>query len=61
MDSKCVRCEEKSFEIVPAKIAGANVKFSFVRCSKCGTVISAIENVTPEELAKRIVTLLQGR
>ena len=41
--SKCIRCENKSFEVKGSSPANANYKIMFVQCRKCGCVIGTMD------------------
>ena len=42
--SKCPKCESSTFENVTEMVTGYNYQLNFIRCAKCKTVISILEN-----------------
>lgn len=50
--SKCVKCENTSFEIRLAEPSGTYGKVKFVQCSNCGTVAGALDIYVYDALKK---------
>jgi len=42
--SKCPKCESSSFESYKEMVSGYHYQLNFIRCTKCKTVISVLEN-----------------
>ena len=41
--SKCIKCDNTTFEMKEAKITGSNFRMMFVQCSRCGGVVGVTE------------------
>ncbi len=58
ISTKCPKCESTGFELdVKTKVSGSTHQFYFVRCSRCGSAISAMnyrEHLLIEEMAKKM-------
>ena len=50
--SKCVKCDNTSFEMVENAPSGSRFKVMFIQCNRCGCVIGVTDyNNTSSELA----------
>lgn len=56
--SKCISCNNTTFETKEAKISGSNFRKYFIQCSKCGGVVGVTSfyntNTLIEKLAKAL-------
>ena len=52
--SKCPKCENTSFELKTEKVDNSDYKFSFIRCSNCGTVVGITEAHYTSELILKL-------
>lgn len=41
--SKCIKCDNTTFEMKEGKIAGSAFRMMFVQCSRCGGVVGVTE------------------
>lgn len=41
--SKCIKCGGSRFELQEVEPAGANFKYYFVQCARCGGVVGVVE------------------
>ena len=52
--SKCLKCENTTFEVVNDVPVNSNYELIFVRCEKCHTVVSAIDYYNVGTLIKKL-------
>ncbi|HEX2925818.1 MAG TPA: hypothetical protein VHP38_06115 [Ruminiclostridium sp.] len=56
--STCPKCNYHNFEVVEKSLTGSDLKFAFVQCIACGTVVGVIDHSDIghriNELEKRI-------
>ena len=56
--SKCIKCEGSEFELAEVKPVNSNVKVILLQCSKCGTVIGALDQYNVGLYVKEIAQKL---
>jgi len=52
--SKCIKCDNTTFEMKEAKITGSNYRMMFVQCSRCGGVVGLTEFMNTGAMLDRI-------
>ena len=41
--SKCAHCDSTQFEIREVSAAGANFKYNFIQCARCGNPVGVVD------------------
>jgi len=57
----CPKCSGKEFEMVSQQIKNANFPTSLIACSKCGSVLGALENIAAGETAASVGMSIGGK
>jgi hypothetical protein len=58
--SKCMKCDNTTFESVACKMSNQKVEFTFVQCAKCGGVVGVIDTASLKLVGNAILGQLQS-
>jgi predicted nucleic-acid-binding Zn-ribbon protein len=57
--STCIKCGNRSFEVVPVVPHDSNFKILFVQCSSCGGVVGTQDYYNAEAVGKNLAKALK--
>ncbi len=58
MSTKCVKCENTSFELATSEVRGSRYKVNFVRCTQCKTAVGVMGYYDPVFFIRKLAEKL---